>query len=207
MRASGSSARGFQVILAEAIGWLLGGRIGVPIPDAAVYSKSMERSWLSRAVESPAPTHFNPGFALRISNLGDLGAMMALDVLILDEDRHRQNILLQPEPDELHLKVWAIDSGNAKIGWIDDFVERRRDLPSPHNLARGLPLDLLTDGAITAAEAAAGIESAELRSFVQEACEIVGEARVDVLHEVLAERCADAPDLVSRYLPLTRLSP
>src|SRR5689334_6622864 len=54
---------GFQQVLAEAITWVLGRRLGVPIPDGAVCIDRGEMSWLSRRVEcvvewNPVQTSF-----------------------------------------------------------------------------------------------------------------------------------------------------
>jgi hypothetical protein len=136
--------------------------------------------------------------------MGGLGAMMALDALIMNADRHAGNILLQPEPDQLHLKAWAIDHGQALVGWPGDYVARRAEIPAPRVLAHGLPFDLMQEGAMQAAEKATGLTRRDILPLVREACTHVEETRTNDLADVLAERCVNACTLVETYLKRVR---
>jgi len=193
---------GVEEMLAEMIGWLIARRLDVPVPDAAVFLAQGDRSWLSAQI--PNVVHWAPSQAPLVTNIDGLGAMMALDALIMNADRHARNILIQPSPDELHLRAWAIDHGAAMVGWPADFASQRTAVPSPRNLARGLPMDLLRDGAMEAAEKATSLSHREILPMVTEACTIAAEQQVQIISETLAERCAGAQALVEEYLEQTR---
>src|SRR5262249_46216878 len=90
---------GYNVLLAEAIGWLLPQHRKVPVPGGAfhiaapgVEAEGVCRSWLSRQVLDVG--HWNRGYVNNVNNIGQLGRVLALDTLIFNEDRHSGNILL-----------------------------------------------------------------------------------------------------------------
>jgi hypothetical protein len=99
-----------------------------------------------------------------------------------------------------HLKVWAIDHGNALVGWPTDYVARRREIPDPRNLAPGLPMDLVQEGAMEAAEKATCLVLQDILALVREACTNAAEQKIDEIVSVLADRCANARTLVESYL-------
>src|SRR5437870_1289669 len=77
---------GCESLLAEVIGWMLARRLGVTIPEAAVCMAKGEESFLSRVI---APVlHWSAPHAGNIVNMQSVAAMVVLDVLILNEDRH-----------------------------------------------------------------------------------------------------------------------
>lgn len=193
---------GIEEMLAEILGWMVARKLDVPVPDAAVFVSEGERSWLSSEIRDVV--HWEPSRAPSITNYDGFGAMMALDTLIMNADRHAGNILLQPQPDELHLYAWAIDHGQALVGWPADFAQHRKSVPKTKNLARGIPVDLLMDGAMAAAEKATRLSSRELHPMITEACTLVAERQVETITEVLAERCAGARGLVEQYLKQVR---
>lgn len=115
------------------------------------------------------------------------GAMLALDAITHNEDRHLGNILIQPDPDDVHLRAYAIDSGSALVGW-SDFHNLQMAVPSPRNLAPGIPVDLLEAGALAAAARAATIEPGEILALVSEACEIARDPGKFALDKDLSDR-------------------
>ena len=192
---------GPNAMLAEALGYLIGRRLHVPIPDAAIFGSGTSAAWLSRAV--PFCTHWNPAHAMRVENLDGLGRMMALDVIILNSDRHPRNILLGTESDPLHLHAWAIDAGTAAIGWPDDYLQAANEVPSPERIAPGLPIEMMRDGAVAAAIEATSITNREIFDFVMESMTFVEDTdrqRHVALCRTLRRRCDLAPDMVPRYL-------
>lgn len=193
------SDTGFQPLLAEAISHLLGRCLGVRQPAAAVYHDGTEWSWMSHAIPG-ALEHWSPTLRDRIANPDEVARMLVLDVLTLNEDRHQQNILIEPVEDEAHLRLWAIDSGNALIGHVGDYCERIDRAPDPRNHARGLPLPALVDPARTAALEAARLPAHQLRAIITESCAVVGEDAVEPLLATLLRRCARAPALTTEYL-------
>lgn len=190
---------GFQALMAEAICTLLGKAIGAPVPDGAVYVGPDGQAWLSARVEDAA--HWAPDQADYLVNLADAGAVLALDAIVLNDDRHSRNILLVPDPDELHVRFYGIDAGNARVGFVTDFVGSAPDaLPALQKQARGLPLDAMRDGALAAALRAEQIDPDLLREFVLEGCQLVQEPTVDALVAALDARCRRAVALTARYI-------
>lgn len=190
---------GFQPLLAEAASFLLGRRLGVPQPEGAVFHDGAEWSWMSERIVC-AGEHWEPDMRDWVSNLDELGRVLALDAIVFNEDRHRRNLLVVPDGDECHLRVWAIDAGKAEIGWPADFIARGAAPPSPHNHARGLPVEALVASARDAAAVAAALPAEALRGIVGEACEIARERGASALGEALILRCRRAPEIVSSYL-------
>jgi hypothetical protein len=189
---------GVEELLAEMLGWLVARKLDVPVPDGAVFLMGHDRSWLSAQV--PNVVHWAPERAPFVINVDGLAAMMTLDALIMNTDRHAGNILLQPSPNELHLRLWAIDHGQALVGWPLDFAKHCKEITSPRYLARGLPLDLLLDHALEVAELATKLSMSEIQPMVIEACTIAEEKDAQIIIESLAARCANAPTLVEGYL-------
>jgi hypothetical protein len=93
----------FEPLLSEALSWLLARELKVPVPAGAVTGEGDDLSWLSEYI--PSVVHWHPDLVHYIVNLDDLGRMLALDAIIHNSDRHGGNILLQPAPTELELKV------------------------------------------------------------------------------------------------------
>lgn len=190
---------GFQPLLAEAACYLLGLELQVRQPPAAVFHDGQDWSWMSERIRV-AGEHWHPDMRDLIANLDEVGRMITLDALTFNEDRHRRNILVEPVGDEAHLRLWAIDSGKAEIGWPGDFVARGLAAPSPHNHARGLPVDALRPAALAAAQVAVQVADDKLRLMVVEACGLAREPAIDALTATLIDRCRHAPSIVSGYL-------
>lgn len=190
---------GFQPLLAEALSFLIGRCLQVRQPEGAVYEDVEGWSWMSQRITAGGE-HWEPDMRDFICNPNEVAAMFVLDALTLNEDRHRRNMLVQPEGDETRLRVWAIDSGNALIGQISDYLERGLDPPSPHNHALGLPIAALHDAAIASAGRAAHLDANELSSYVAHACLLVKEPRSSELAAALIARCRSAPAIVTSYL-------
>lgn len=189
---------GCEELLAEAIGWLMARRLGAPVPAAAIHMDAEGTSWLSGLVEPVV--HWDNGHAPKVENLDELGAVLALDAIIHNPDRHAGNLLVQPQADPLRVKVWAIDHGQALVGWPDDFREKANEIPSIKNLLRGLPVDLVEQYAAAAAQKAIALSGQEILSMVRGACLLTKETKADVIGQTLAARCVDAPRIVASYI-------
>lgn len=195
------SNSGFEALLAEAVAWRVGKLMGVPTPHAAIFADGTgQLSWLSEMI--PAALLWDHSKRDYIVNLQGLATMVLLDSIIYNDDRHAGNILLQPFPDESKLKVWAIDSGSARVGWIDDFLQCGSNPPDPRNHARGLPLDAIAPLCESAANRARKISHGALRAICTEACALVREppSRADALANALHRRVLDAPGIICEYL-------
>jgi hypothetical protein len=188
---------GCEELLAEAISWLLARRLDVPVPAAAYHGGPGELSWLSGLI-SPV-VHWDSAHAPKVTNLDGLGAVLALDALVQNPDRHAGNLLVQPI-DAVTVKVWAIDHGQALVGWPEDFKEKANEIPGVRNLLRGLPIDLLEEPAANAARKAAKLSRSEIMSMVRGACLLSKETKADMIGETLSARCVDAEGLVATYV-------
>jgi hypothetical protein len=192
---------GWQPILAESLGWLIARDLGVRTPEGAVCGSGDQLSWLSAYI--PNALHWQRSLAHFVKNLDDLGAMVTLDALLYNGDRHAKNILVVPGQNEADLMTWAIDMGNALVGYPRDFVDLKLRVPENHNPARGLPLELMRPGALRAAAQATKLAGTPvLEGYVKEACQIVGEETAPLLLEALSRRMERAGDLVEQYLKI-----
>ncbi|MDX9722259.1 MAG: hypothetical protein RBU37_16065 [Myxococcota bacterium] len=186
---------GVESLFAECVGWLFGDTLGLRQPRAALFEAEDGWSWLSERV--PNATHWSSELRDRIANLDEVGAMLALDAILLNEDRHAANILVQPSVGDQVL-LWAIDCGNALVSYPDDFTDTQR--PSVRNHARGLPVPALRLGALRAAELASRLERAKLEAFIDEAVAVAEEPRGHEILELLCERCQSAVAIVNDHL-------
>lgn len=193
---------GVESILAEAISWPIAKELGVKTPSAAVYGKLADDSfmWLSEYV--PGSLHWKSEHAAFIANAEEFGAMLALDVVVLNEDRHAKNILLTPGTGrESELTTWSIDVGNAVVGSPADLALRVDDVPSTRNLAKGIPTRILRAGAMAAAARAKALASTPLLGqYVAAACALVDEPKGADILASLQKRMSNAEALVARYL-------
>lgn len=191
---------GWQELLAEIVGWFLGRQLGVPVPDAAVLSPGSEdAAWLSAYI--PHTVHWEAHHAHFVTDLNGFGAMLALDAIIHNHDRHKMNILLAPGAEEPDLDAWAIDTGAALVGFPADFAAAELEVPEKPKIARGLPVRLMEQGAYKAAKRAAELASSPvLQHQVAEACRLVGERESNILFSALSKRMKQATRLVERYI-------
>ena len=191
---------GFTSIAAEIIGWHLAQYLSVPVPDAAIYEDANDdgsASFLSKGVRPVV--HWDSDRHMFINNLEDLGRILTLDAIIFNWDRNASNMLLQLAPDELNLRLWAIDAGNALVGMATDFRKRADDIPEP---IRGLnlPIARVRAAAMEAAVQAAAMPQAHLGWMVMDASAATGLSELECIVDVLENRCQRAPELASRYL-------
>lgn len=185
-------------ILAEAASHLLGRQLKVRQPAGAFLRGQGTLNWLSERI-SGATEHWQLEHRDFISNPAEVGAMLALDALVLNEDRHELNILVAPQDDAL-LDVWAIDNAAARVGVPHLYCAAALASPNPANHARGLPVALLRRHALDAALRAERLTWHEIGAIVREACALVGESKHDDLTEALFMRCQHASRVVGEYL-------
>lgn len=195
---------GFQSVLAEALCWFLAREGGVLVPDAGYVGAIGQDNfiWLSEFVRNPQ--HWEPRFGNFISNDEQVGAMLALDAVTLNNDRHSQNVLVVAEGSETRLRVWAIDSGNALVGQIDDFCGKSSlAIPEITRTIKGLPISRLRIGAAAAASRFATLANHPtfLASYVDTACDLVleTEKRASLLAR-LRDRLRNSHVIASEYL-------
>lgn len=193
-------AIGEHGMLGEALGWIWSRELGLPVPDAAIYlpGEYTEDCWLSEVVEGVR--HWRAD-KVPLENIRELGAILALDVVLMNADRHDGNILLQPRVEDGRevWKVWGIDMGNAKVGVVDEFLDVDDELPSIEKLPDDLPFEILDDSALEAAKEIAGLDGQFITKSVHEACSVAGNAQAAPLADALRLRCNKAVSLVERY--------
>lgn len=193
---------GLQELLAEGVAWLFAKILGISMPEAAVNLSSPPEgsSWLSERVD--AVVAWNPASADHLLNPGEVGAMLTLDLILHNQDRHDGNLLLQPALDDLHLRALAIDFGNSLVGYPTNLDQAGLAVPSVDRHLRGLPLPLLQEGALTAARTAADLSVQEIGALVDDPCSIVGYGSTlqGTMVQALHRRCQAAPTLLPIYL-------
>lgn len=193
-------AIGAHGMLAEALGWLWSRALALPVPDVAVYlpGEFTEDCWLSEVVDDVR--HWSAD-RVPVENLEQLGGILALDVILMNADRHEGNILLQPriEQEREVWRLWGIDMGNSKVGVVDEFLEMENSLPSIAKLPDDLPFEILRDPALEAAKEIAAWGGPFITKSVNEACSVAGSQDSTVLVDALKKRSAAGVALVERY--------
>ncbi len=188
---------GSNELLAEAAGWLFSGALDVPTADAAIQPKGAENYWLSGLVEPV--THWDPSRVPFLSNPEGLGAMIALDAIIGNWDRHDGNILVQPTSHG-HARVVSIDVAGSWIGTAVDLVSHAGQTPDVDRVAPGIPVDLISESALDVAKEATKLTEATVRRFIREACQLARCSDENVIRDAMVIRCRDAESLVTDYL-------
>jgi len=180
----------------EAIGWLLSKEVGAPVSDAAVHSTSSETSWLSNLV---APVlHWDESKKYAIENLGEVGAMLALDAVMSNVDRHERNVLLEPLTVST-FKLWSIDLGLCFPGQPQ--FSNSTSPPTVKNHLKGLPLRTpgLRKGAIEAVRTLSALTERRLLSIVTEACDVAAIDGAEAFFQILRDRIRLAKRIVWKH--------
>lgn len=196
---------GCNPLTAEAACWLIARELHLPVPYAAVYlceRDGNETSWLSGEI---SPTlHWSETDHAKIVNLESLGGLIALDVFTLNSDRHAGNLLVHPDRTGM-FTLWGIDSGNALIGQVPDFVEQRDDIPNGpippvRSLVNTNAWATVRGDAIRSAQKIRQFNSIWLNDLLSEACALGQEPRRAELSQALLHRRDRIVDLTIRYL-------
>lgn len=187
-------------ILAEAASFLLGQRLGVRQPAGAFLKEDDRLNWLSERIRG-ASEHWQLEHRDGIANPDEVGSMLALDALVLNEDRHERNIMVV-RLDEARYEIWAIDNAAARVGVPRLYCAAELAAPNPSLHARGLPVELLHGYALKAADRAQSLPWDEVRAIVVEACSLVGESKSDDLTDAVFMRCQHAGRIVGEYVEL-----
>lgn len=187
-------------LIAEAIGWLFCERLGLPIPDIAIYlpGEYTQDCWLSeqiRLVEHWSPTR------TPVQNLGDMGGILAVDAVLGNADRHEGNILLQPQviEGEESWKLWAIDFEISAVGDGERFRELGSRVPEVSSLPQSLPFESLYKPALEVAQEIASFEEQFITSTVEAAWTLFDGSDGELLQSLLYQRCEEAVSLIDTY--------
>jgi len=187
---------GADALVAEVIGWHVGRWLGVPIPDAAIFAEPGGSSWCSAVV--PDVMHWDVAHLMDIENVDALGALMALDVVTMEVDRHAGNLLIGVESGRMAL--WVIDQGAGRLGERSWFGQVGMATPAPSPIFRQLPADLVLEPSLAAAALATQITIDEARSIAADAYGALNQRPPAGLAELLHRRCAAAPAMVMKFL-------
>lgn len=208
VRAEGRSwihkpSMGFNEVLAEAIGFLVGRRLGIRVPAGAVYTENGAPSWLSEVVENTK--HWNHDLCGSLADPHEIARIYVLDAIIHNEDRHAGNLLLERYSDGLY-RAWSIDTADAGINEPESIIDSL-DPPDPRNHFSPVPLDDRTcEEARRVAEGCAALLSSEgARACAMVAC--AASACPDweqAVSDALRYRGENAPAIVDPYLELLR---
>lgn len=196
---------GPQQFVAEAISYQLAAALHVPVPEGAWGRQGNEVWWFSRCV-SPV-MHFHPMRLPLTQSQSDFGRVLALDVWMINEDRHAGNILL--ESGEGLFRPWFIDFGSAVVGHVADFERRLEAVPREAQfVARAVAGELLREGALQVCDTVSSLHEADLRSVVLEACLLAGlGADGDRLADAVLKRRSGLTPLVRAFLARLGISP
>ncbi len=191
---------GTEEFFSELLAGLLGRELGVPLPFFAACVESGEQSFLSECIV-PVAAHWHPELAGSVGNLAELGATFALDAIVVNPDRHARNILLAPVEETGVYRAWAIDQGQSMLGWVHDFVGLGpNDLPSIRNVAHGIPLESIRDGARSAASRCTSLSLSLVGDWIDEVAHLTQWPVPDGYQQMLHRRLQSAQTLVATYL-------
>ena len=194
---------GFNEVLAEAIGLLVGRCLGVRVPAGAVYIENGAPSWLSEIVEHAK--HWNPDLCGSLADPSEIARIYVLDAIIQNEDRHAGNLLLERRPGGLY-QAWSIDTADAGINEPESLIESLEP-PDPRNHFSAAPLDEQTceEARETAKRCAVLLSSEGAQACASVACAISACPDWEpAVAEALRYRGQHAPAIVDRYLELLR---
>ncbi|MEL6177702.1 MAG: hypothetical protein AAFS10_02055 [Myxococcota bacterium] len=187
-------------IAAEAVGYLLGLYLGVPLPEARWSRRDGKTGGLSRQIKN-GPSHWEPTLWDAVINQTDLGRILALDAIIANGDRHERNILLEEGPAPDHYTLWAIDQGAAEISSPELLYSRDCAPPKvTSELIDGFEVQLIRDEALRSANIARNLGEDVLKHIARHACDVSCYMCQNQLLKVLRQRCRDAPYIVEGYL-------
>jgi hypothetical protein len=206
-----------QELTSEFVGSSIASAFGLPIPDFGVAAASVPpppawanvpsgyTRWMSRLEPSTAP--WDDALLDRITNLNDLGGVLALDAILHISDRHERNVLLVPSDGDTH-RLAVIDFDGSPLGDPEVFSDlaERGSVPHPDALlVSGLLLrQPIVEGARALASSAAG-QVGRFDEICEVGCRLGGRsAESETLKTALNRRLAGAPDLVERYLEAVR---
>ncbi len=186
-------------MLAEATFFALAQCVGAAVPRAAVADvPDMGWCWLSRHVEYTA--HWRDKNPESFANADAVGAAVALDALLHNEDRHEANVLVQVLDGTWRL-LWWIDADVAAVSTPAELAAKGLAPPDPRRKhVRGLPISQLHAGAVAAAVALSRFDKID---ELAEACTVCARAPATErgrLAAVLRTRLGAAPQIVDAYL-------
>lgn len=184
-------------VAAEAFCWLAGQEIGVRLPNAAIL-EGRSRGWLSGRI--PLARNWAADDRDHVVNVGEVGAMLALDAVVANGDRHHRNVLVVHVPDDLHLQIWAIDHARADIVHVPRLVRLADGPPAAHPERPDLTVPRVRDATLAAAEKIEAVPEDAVQRWLQEAFLADGSPLPAALVELVVGRFNLAIRLAELYL-------
>lgn len=179
--------------LAEVISSLLGRQLGISSPDFAYCIEP--HAWLLEWIDSASP--WWEVWNSSVSNEAAIGAMLALDALMLNSDRSEENILLIPNGDKTW-RLMAIDSGGHVAGDTSEFARRRDEICKVGVFPAGLPV--VREHAMNCAMSAEKLDGLVLAALAAQACEVAHCGDSGLLLQTIQHRCRNAMKLVGDFI-------
>lgn len=189
-------------LIAEGLGLLLSQRLGVNTPQGAWVDEAGGRGWASAYVSNATP--WDAQTLAYIQNIEQIGKMLALDAVILNGDRHKDNVLLRVR-DELLIEVFSIDLGNAAIG--DPLQLHPNDVPNTDFTIPPLdiPLDRSIEEAMSSlAQDCTMVAGGEVTEYVRDVSRFVPIDPQDAAVSAIVARLRNAPQIIEAYLEALR---
>lgn len=186
-------------MLAEATFSGLAQYLGAAVPPAAAADvPDMGWCWLSQNVDSAAHWRYeNPE---SFGNADAVGAAVALDAVLHNEDRHEANVLVE-FIDRTERRLWWIDADVAAVSTPGELAAKGLSPPDPRRKhVRGLPISQLRAGAVAAANTLSRLDNLD---EIAEACTVCARAPAaerGKLAAALRTRLGAAPAIVAAYL-------
>lgn len=180
--------------LAESLAALFADRLELPTPACATgHTDEGKRLWLSSYLQFADHWNYPNDTSYTITNLEQLGGVLALDVLLDNFDRHAANVLI------LNEEFWAIDFGKSRLAMPALFE------PTSVTRANGIYLDVpkhwVQDAAVETAIALKTWSDTSIRAIVSGACAVAGMAsEFEDVYALCAERLQLLPELTANFL-------
>lgn len=199
------SITGPNQFLAEAISYQLAHLLGLSVPTGGVGGSGEGLAWFSSL--QPTVAHYSPARLPMTSQQADFGRIVALDVWVINEDRHAGNVLLVSG--DTSFTPCFIDFGSAMVGHPADYVKRINYVPREAEfVARTVAPELLWRGAQEAADAIDRLHEDDVRGVVVEACALVGfETDAAPLSEAVLARRVVLRELIRAFFARLGVTP
>lgn len=184
-------------VAAEAFAWLVGHQIGMALPDGALYAGDAGVGWLSRRI--PDARNWAPEDRDAVSNTEQIGAMLALDAVLANDDRHQQNVLVVAGTPTGRSLI-AIDHGRLNIVHEARLIALGDAPPKPHDDRPALDYRALRPAALAAGDRMSALPDDTVIAWLSEAFQAQREQVPSGLPDLVLRRFNVACKTVETYL-------
>lgn len=193
---------GVNSLLAEAIGFELSPLLGIKTPQPGLLCDPSGPLWMTTWL--PHVKHWSLSDHGSVNNKADVGAMLTLDVIVGNNDRHAGNILLLPSSGTF--TAYSIDLEDSWAGTPDDMVAHSDGgLPTlVANFAPMIPIDDLAPHMLQAATTCQTWAPAAIAAKIHPWCNFLREPRSSDIISGIVSRSRLAPQLVRAHIQQIR---